>query len=115
MPPIPVLVLLAIVAVFLYLCVGSVVAVLVLRYLFDDKDHSGIRTLAKGEPSIKGDAWVGFGWFVGLWPIVLALLAVWGTMFGLVFVLLAGPVFVCKKIGTYIARATYKELPSDAS
>lgn len=111
MPPIPILILLSIAGLFIYLAIGALVGFAVAK-VTDYEEDVYMRTLAGVNE--KGSGWGVFGRAAALWPIVLALAVGLGTVAGVLFVVLVGPIWCCGQIGKYLAATQIKEPPDAA-
>lgn len=108
MPPDPILALLSFAGLMVYGVIGGVVGIATVR-LFDPKvgserNCSYIRGIA-GEPGMDTDAWIGFTFAAALWPAVIALGIAGGAIAGVAIL----PIWSCRRVGKYLARAQIKE------
>jgi nitrate reductase NapE component len=107
--PVPVIVLLAIVGVFVYGVLGAVVATLWLK-LWDHLDPAGYGNGTRMERMAgvreERGVWIDFGFLCVTWPA----LAVTATAGSLGFLLLWGPIWVTRRVATYVAKASVKKL-----
>jgi hypothetical protein len=95
--PIPILVLLAIVALFVYTVIGAVTASLICRDKGDTQKRAARKT--NGD----GSEWVTFWWFTALWPVAIAVGGALCIAVGLVIGILYGPFWIARGIGRYAA------------
>ena len=102
--PDPVLALASFVGLLTYAVVGGVVGTATIRFWdrmgwgYSSGDY--LKGIA-GTPGGDDDAWLGFGFAAALWPAILAVTAVAGSVFAVGF----GPFWITRRVGRYAAIA----------